>query len=116
MKNKLFFLFVLLIVALFAVGNAYAMGPSQAADPAPAGVGLLDAAFLLTITAFFKKQFNLSGWPVMVAAFIVALILYLPTVFSLPAEAVKLLGFAQWFIASMGSVDLSKDVLKSLSS
>lgn len=71
---------------------------------------LLTVAFIVMITAFFKKQIGLTGWKVLVAAFIVALVVaYLPLLAAaVPAAAPwlgQLMQVIVLFLSAAGSVD-----------
>jgi hypothetical protein len=79
------------------------------------GIPVLDVALILTITAFFKKQLGLSGWKVLVAGFVVALIIGLAPVFiaTFPAAApwlATVVNVIILFLAAAGSFDLAVDV------
>ena len=78
---------------------------------------VLTVAFIVALTAFFKEQFGLTGWKVLLAAFIVALfIAFLPLVSALvPAAAPwlnQLLQVIVLFLAAAGSVDFIRQLKK----
>ena len=81
---------------------------------------ILDFAFLVAATAFFKEQFSLSGKQALLAAFGVALFIGFAPVIgeSLPAlspyleAAVKVVAL---FIGGAGSYDLFVDVGRKIS-
>lgn len=71
---------------------------------------MIDAAFLIAITAFFKEQLGLQGRSVLVAAFLVGLALFLSPqiIAALPAAGPWLEGvvnFIKLYLAACGSVD-----------
>jgi hypothetical protein len=71
---------------------------------------LLTVAFIVMITAFFKKQIGLTGWKTLVAAAIVSLVVaLLPQIAAtVPASAPWIGAVLQWlvlFFSAAGSVD-----------
>jgi hypothetical protein len=78
---------------------------------------VLNVAFIVALTAFFKEQFGLTGWKVLIAAFGVALVIaFLPLVSALvPAAAPwldQLLQVILLVLAAAGSVDFIKQIKK----
>ena len=76
---------------------------------------VLTVAFVVTITSFFKKQLGLTGWKVLLAAFLVlAFITYVPVVvLQFPAAATwltPLVNLVVFFLSAAGTVDFVNEV------
>jgi hypothetical protein len=110
------FLFILIIFAMPTA--AFAMGLHQEVSPPnvqSVGEIVLDMAFVVTITAFLKSLFNVSGKPVMAIAFGVGVVIWaVPLISSaFPSAGVYIdsfFTFLKAWLAAMGSVDLVNDV------
>lgn len=80
---------------------------------------MIDAAFLIAITAFFKEQLGLQGRSVLAAAFVVGLALFLAPqiIAALPAAGPWLEGivnFVKLYLAACGSVDFVTAIARKL--
>ena len=76
---------------------------------------VMTVAFVVAITAFFKEQFGLTGWKVMLAAFAVLLVLtYVPVVIALFPQAepflTPLVQLIALFLTAAGSVDFIRQL------
>jgi hypothetical protein len=76
---------------------------------------ILTVAFVVAITAFFKEHLGLTGWKVMLAAFLTAMVLaFLPLLAStFPQAAPWLNQFVQvviLFLTAAGTVDFVKQL------
>jgi hypothetical protein len=76
---------------------------------------ILTVAFVIAVVAFFKKQLNLSGWKVLLAAFVVCLVIGLVPViivtFPLSAPWVTaVVGIVVLFLTATGSVDFITEI------
>jgi len=76
---------------------------------------VLTVAFVVAIVAFFKKQLGLTGWKVLLAAFLVALIIGLVPVITVtfPTIAPWLLAIVNvvvLFLTAAGTVDFVTEV------
>jgi len=116
MKIKLWrvVLTILLLAAVFVV-PVYAQGAEPPVDTPGAMPQLEFIAFLVTITGFFKQQFDIKGKPLLLVAFGVGLALwFLPDIQTLfPSSAYWLtrgLDFVKLFLASLGSFDVIVNV------
>ena len=78
---------------------------------------VLTVALIVAIVSFFKKQFGLTGWKVILAAFVVALILtYIPVLSAaFPMAApwlTPLVNLIVLFLGAAGSVDFVTEIRK----
>lgn len=84
-------------------------GPSvPISDTSPEALAFI--AYVITITAFFQKRLNLSGYPLMIAGAIVAAIIWFAPQFGDTVPAVKKwvdsgTVFIKLLLAAFGSVD-----------
>ena len=115
MKTILPILFA--VAVLFALPvNVYAQGTEPASTTGPqVAVVVLDVVFLAAITAFIKKQFELSGRPVMYVAFGVGVVIWGTPLISqaFPTVGIYLdsfMSFLKLWIGAMGSTDLVTDI------
>jgi hypothetical protein len=79
---------------------------------------IITVTLIVAITAFFKKQFSLSGWRVLLVAFIVSLIISLAPLLSTTFPAVapwveQVIKLVVMFLAASGSVDFVTEVRRS---
>lgn len=82
---------------------------------------VIDVALIITIVAFFKKQLGLTGWKVLLAAFLVALFIGLA-----PVVAAAFPVIAPWltttvnvvglFLVASGSVDFVTTAIRNIPS
>jgi len=76
---------------------------------------VIDVAFVLGAVAFFKKQFNLSGWqPVLVAFLAVLGVSFIPELVAAFPQAApileKVVRVVQLFLTAPGLFDLAVDL------
>ncbi len=110
-------LLVILVVATFPTVGVLARGLAQDVPPVtpPVGEVVLDMAFIMTITAFLKNLFNVSGKPVIGIAFGVFVVIWgVPLVSAaIPGASSYIDSFLtalKLWLGAMGSVDLVNDV------
>lgn len=111
MKKVFWFVFVLAILFVVPLALAYQgeLPPEVAEVATPERV--IDMAFLLAITGFFKAQFDIKGRPVIGVAFLVGLFLwFIPEISAINPVVALLAGFVKWFLGALGSFDTLIDV------
>jgi hypothetical protein len=114
---------VILVIAILPTAGVLARGLDQDAPPVtpPIGEVVLDMAFIMTITAFLKNLFNVSGKPVIGIAFGVFVVIWgVPLVSAaFPGASAYIDSFLnalKLWLGAMGSVDLVTGVGKKIAS
>jgi peptidoglycan/LPS O-acetylase OafA/YrhL len=112
--------FLLFIIALLVVpfGAVLAKGTGQDADPVAVDTAarVIDMAFLIAITGFFKERFKFRGNAVLIVAFIVGLFLWFtPELSAIHPLSALVVGFLKWFLGALGSFDTLIDVQEKFS-
>lgn len=111
--NKVLFVIVFVLIALFMVSPVGAAGNLQGETPASPNVAELDGEFLfflITLTGFLKERFNVHGNLVLGVAFFVGLFLYLQPMYLPEAGVVNIIvSFVQWFLGAAGTIDTGKE-------
>jgi hypothetical protein len=74
---------------------------------------VLNVAFIIAITAFFKKQLALTGWKVLLAAFVVALLIGLVPVIiaTFPATSSWLTSIVNVIVLFLGATGTSDFII-----
>lgn len=113
-QKKLFFLTLLAVILLAAIFVVPVFAQGETPPPATGGVAELNAeflAFLVALTGFFKKQFNLEGKIVLGVAFVVGLFLYFSPLLAFGDAVTQVVDFVKWFLAGAGSIDVATSLL-----
>lgn len=78
---------------------------------------IINVAFIIVIVAFFKQQIGLTGWKVILAAFLVALVLVILTTISTQFPVVSpwldpIVLLIKVFLGATGTVDFINELRK----
>lgn len=114
-KSRIPFLLILLVLILIPFTAVMAKGVGQDAPPpvADTAVRVIDMAFLLAITGFFKERFEVRGNAVLIVAFFVGLFLWFsPELSSIAPWVAGVIAFIKWFLGALGTFDTAIDVQK----
>lgn len=119
MKMKKYLLITLAVLLLAAIFVVPVFAQGETPPPVAGHVAELNAeflAFLVALTGFFKKQFNLTGNIVLGVAFVVGLFLYFSPLLPFGGAVNQIVEFVKWFLAGAGSIDVATTLLSKVGS